>query len=347
MKIGATVFEGSMGKKFKNLYEQICDPDNLWAAYARASNGKRESAGYLNFRNYESAHIAILSQKLADKTYQPGRLNHFTVFEPKPRVISALPFKDRVVQHSLHAAIEPAFERSFLPNSFACRDGKGTHVGVKKVQSMLRRLSINGDVYCLKMDFSKYFPSIDREVLYKEVKRKISCKDTLELLAKFHPSTGKGIPIGNLTSQLLANIYGNKFDHFLVHKLGIKNWARYMDDTIILSNSKDQLRDWFIEIHHFIEQEMKMKFSKWSIQPASRGVNFLGYRIWSTHKLLRKASVTSAKRKLKKYANDPEKKERFLASWLGHASHANSYNLLKRLGVINEIEASNQHQARS
>lgn len=336
MKIAATFFKGTMGKRYKNLYSQICDPDNLWAAYSRAANGKRASMGYLRFRDNEAAHILILSKRLTDKTYAVGRYSNFVVYEPKARTISALPFKDRVVQHSLHAAIEPIFEKTFLPNSYACRKDLGTHCGVRNVQAMLRRLSKNGEVFCLKMDFSKYFPSIDRENLYREVEKKISCKDTLRLLEKFHPRTGTGIPIGHLTSQLMANIYGNKLDHFITHKLKAKNWARYMDDTIILSNSKDELKEWFIEIHNFIVQEMKLKFSKWSIQSTNRGVNFLGYRIWKTHKLLRRSSVTRAKRKLKKYASNAEKKDRFLASWMGHAKFANSYNLLNRLGVGND-----------
>lgn len=325
-----------MGKKYKNLYDQIFDPDNLWEAYSRAANGKRDSVGYLKFRDYEAAHIAVLSRKLKDRSYSPGKHSNFVVYEPKARTISALPFRDRVVQHSLHSVIYPIFERTFLPYSFACRKGKGTHHGVRYVQAVIRRLSNHGEVYCLKMDFSKYFPSIDRAVLYREIRRKISCKDTLALLEKFHPSDGTGIPIGHLTSQLLANIYGNKLDHFLAHKLGIKNWARYMDDTVVFSNSKEELRQWFAEIHNFITDELKMRFSKWSIQPASRGVNFLGYRIWKTHKLLRKTSVIRAKRKLKKYENDPKKKAEFLASWKGHASHADSYNLLKRLGVADD-----------
>lgn len=330
------IFKGTMGKKYKNLYGQICDPDNLWAAYARAASGKRASMGYLRFRDNEAAHILLLTKRLADKSYAVGRYSNFVVYEPKARTISALPFKDRVVQHSLHAAIEPIFEKTFLPNSYACRKDLGTHCGVKNVQATLRRLSKNGEVFCLKMDFSKYFPSIDRENLYREVEKKISCKDTLRLLEKFHPRTGTGIPIGHLTSQLMANIYGNKLDHFITHKLKAKNWARYMDDTIILSNSKDELKEWFIEIHNFIVQEMKLKFSKWSIQSTNRGVNFLGYRIWETHKLLRRSSVTRAKRKLKKYASNAEKKDRFLASWMGHAKFANSYNLLNRLGVGND-----------
>lgn len=325
-----------MGKKYKNLYDGICDLDNLWDAYSRASKGKRESTGYLKFRDYEAAHISVLSRRLVNKSYTPGKYNNFLVYEPKPRTISALPFKDRVVQHSLHAVISPIFEKCFLPYSFACRSGKGTHTGVKHVQSILRRMSSDGEVYCLKMDFSKYFPSIDRTILYKEIRKKISCDDTLALLAKFHPPEGTGIPIGHLTSQLLANIYGNKLDHFMAHKLGIKNWARYMDDTVVFSNSKEQLREWFLEVHNFITEEMKMRFSKWSITSASRGVNFLGYRIWKSHKLLRKDSVIRAKRKLKKYENDPKKKAEFLASWKGHASHANSYNLLKRLGVVDD-----------
>lgn len=128
-----------MGKKYRNLFDQICDPDALWAAYRRAANGKRNGRGYLSFRQHEAANIAQLAGSLKDGSYRPGEPQTFAVYEPKRRQISALPFRDRVVQHALAAVIEPIFERVFLPQSHACRANKGTHRGAVAAQAIMRR----------------------------------------------------------------------------------------------------------------------------------------------------------------------------------------------------------------
>lgn len=319
-----------MGKKHKNLFHKIYERDRLWEAYRRAASGKRNSNGYLIFKNYEAANIEHLIKKLKDQSYLPGEHREFFVYEPKPRKISALPFTDRVAQHSIFSVISPCFEPVFLPYSFACRDGKGTHAGAKHVQSILRKYS---NLWVLKLDFKGYFYNVDREILWQEIDKKISCLKTKELLEKFHPRTGKGIPIGNLTSQLLANIYGHKADRFIAHDLRIKRWARYMDDIVIFGESRRELEFYFSKLTKFANEEMNLKWSKWSIQPSSQGVNFLGYRIWATHKLIRKDSVKRAKKKIRQYRknNQEEKMQRFLAAWLGHIKWANCKNLKNKL----------------
>lgn len=252
--------------------------------------------------------------------------------EPKPREISALPFVDRIAQHALCNIIEPIFNEVFLPQSYACRAGKGTHKAAVTVQALLRKTP---DAWILKTDFSKYFASIRRDILHKEIRRKISCPKTLELIEKFIPIDGIGLPIGNLTSQLAANIYGHILDRWLVHKVRILRFARYMDDVVIIGHSKEALRLLQMHMESFARMSMGLRFSHWSVQPASRGVNFCGYRIWPTHKLLRRRSVVAAKRKIAKYtkASDREKLGKFLAAWRGHAQWANAHNLLTRLGV--------------
>lgn len=171
--------------------------------------------------------------------------------------------------------------------------------------------------------------------MHKEIRRKISCPRTLELIEKFIPMDGVGLPIGNLTSQLAANIYGHILDRWLVHKVRILRFARYMDDVVIIGHSKEALRLLQMNMESFARVSMGLRFSHWSVQPASLGVNFCGYRIWPTHKLLRRRSVVAAKRKIAKYtnANDGEKLGKFLAAWRGHAQWANAHNLLTRLGV--------------
>src|ERR1035437_304310 len=187
-----------MGKKYKNLIQQVSSMTNLYQAYEKAAKGKRYTCGHLQFKQHLAANLKMLSSAILDGSYRPSPPNIFFVNEPKRREISALPFADRVVQHALCNIISTIFERTFLPTSYACRRNKGTHIAAIEAQAIMRK----GYTHWLKMDFSKYFASIDREILYVEINRKISCSATLELINTFLPKIGVGIPIGNLTSQL-------------------------------------------------------------------------------------------------------------------------------------------------
>ena len=320
-----------MSKKHRNLIGQIASIKNLYRAYEKASRGKRYSAGHLQFKQHLAANLRMLSAAIADGSYRPSPPNIFHVNEPKRREISALPFADRVVQHALCNIIEPLFEKIFLPNSYACRRGKGTHTAAIAAQSNMR----HGFTHWLKLDFSKYFANIDRAVLYGEIRRKVSCRGTLGLIGVFLPSAGLGLPIGNLTSQLFANVYGHILDRYLTHTLRIKTWIRYMDDTVIFAHSREALALIQHGLKWFCSARMGMTFSKWSIGPATRGLDWLGYRVWPTHKLLRRRSVIAAKRKIARYhlIDDEGALTRFVASWRGHAQWANSFNLLNKLGV--------------
>jgi RNA-directed DNA polymerase len=313
-------------KRHKNLMDQISSHENFMLAYQRTSNGKRSSWGYLEFKEYAQANIKRLREELMDGAYKIGKYKEFTIHEPKPRRISALEFKDRLIQHAVCNVIAPIFDATMLHNTFACRLNKGTHAGVKYIQSELRK---PGATHFLKTDYSKFFPSVDRKVLHEVIERKIGCKKTLAVLNEIIPPDGKGIPIGSLTSQLFANVYGGKVDRYIHHELGYRRWARYMDDIVIIDNDIDRLRDDFYKIQEFSKVEMGMGISKWSCSSVSRGINFLGYRIWDTHKLLRKDSVIRAKRKISKYIRkgDDESLIKFLASWYGHARWADTNNL--------------------
>lgn len=320
-----------MGKKYKNLIQEISSIKNLYRAYEQAASGKRYSCGHLQFKQYLAANLKLLSDALSNGTYRPSPPNMFFVNEPKRREISALPFADRVVQHALCNVIEPIFDRTFLPNNYACRKGKGTHVAAVAAQATMRK----GFTWWLKLDFSKYFASINRTTLNAEIARKISCSGTLALIAVFLPVAGKGLPIGNLTSQLFANVYGHILDRYLTHTLHIKRWLRYMDDTVIFAHSKEALAVLQQGLKWFCNQQIGMTFSKWSIGHISQGLDWLGYRIWPTYKLLRHRSVIAAKRKINRYrkVGDALRLQRFIASWRGHAQWAESFNLMNKLGV--------------
>ncbi len=190
-------------------------------------------------------------------------------------------------------------------------------------------------LYCLKTDFSKYFASIDRPRLHEIIRRKISCRRTLQLIETMTHPVGVGLPIGSLTSQLFANLYGGAVDRFIHFDLGEQHWHRYMDDIVILGHDPERLRAVRCEIEQFASEYLRLRFSRWSVAPVTRGVNFLGYRIWPTHKLLRRRSVISAKRKIARFraSGDNEALEKFLAAWTGHAGWADVHNLFSSLNL--------------
>jgi retron-type reverse transcriptase len=321
-----------VGKKYKRLFEKIIDIDNLRLAYKKAlKGGNRYTTSHLKFKENLEANLSLLQVQLESGVYRHGNYHTFLVYEPKERMIASLPFRDRVAQHAINNIVEPIFESMFYSTSYACRSNKGTHKGVKAVQAKIRKLDNDGSVYYLKMDFSKYFHSINTDILFREISKKISDIKVLNLLKGFVGIDYKGIPIGNLLSQLFANIYGHIFDRFVKTKLKARYYFRYMDDTVILSNCKNELVLYQQKLYLFIKLFMKLKFSKWYINAISKPLNFLGYRISQNYKLIRKDSVVRAKRKIKRYKkiDDVLSLKLFLASWRGHLRSADSWNLVK------------------
>lgn len=322
-----------MGKKFRHLIERVITDENMRSAYYKTARGRRFTTGALAFKEFSEVNLGRLAYDLHTGNYTPGTPNQFYVYEPKARLITALPFRDRVAQHAVCNVIAPIFERTFLPRSYACRVGMGTHAGVVALQSELRRMAKRGPVYFLKTDFSRYFPSIDRGVLHGLIRKKISCASTMRVVEAMVPPDGIGLTIGSLTSQLFANVYGGALDRFLQQELRETAWYRYMDDLVVLGHDPAHLHRVKEEIERFSAERLGLRFSKWSVGPVSRGVNFLGYRIWPTHKLLRRQSVTRAKRKIRimRAQDRQEDLGRFIAAWVGHAGWADAGNLLRSL----------------
>lgn len=245
------------------------------------------------------------------------RVYGFPIYEPKKREISALPFRDRVVHHALCTVIEHLFEKKFIKDSYACRIGKGTHAAADRLVSFLRHAQrIWENVYCLKADISKFFPSMDHKVLKGIIRRTIRCQKTLRLINEIIDSTDgdKRLPIGNLTSQLFANVYLNELDHFVKEEMQVRFYIRYMDDFVLLYNDKKQLHAWKSEIEEYLTDKLHLQLNlKTSVFPISQGVDFVGYRTWTTHRLLRKRSVIGMRRKLKKLSRLYKTNERTLA----------------------------------
>ena len=335
-----------MPKTYNNLWEKIIDFENIFLAFKEARKGKRYKNEVLEFSNdLESNLISIQNELIWDK-WKPGRWREFFVYDPKKRLIQAPPFKDRVVHHALVRIIEPLFERKFIYDSYACRGGKGTHKAMKRCVKFLRIIKRNhGKVYVLKADISKYFPSINRNMLTQIIQRTIRCKKTLKLIEKIIniDNEPKGIPIGALTSQLFANIYLDRLDYFVKDFLGVKYYIRYMDDFVILSHDKNYLKELYIEINNFLEFELNLKLNpKTNIFPYKQGINFCGYRIWPTHILPRKRNIKKMRKRLK-YLSKLYRKRKItlnefkssLMSYLGYLKHCNSYTTLK--SILNEI----------
>lgn len=333
-----------MGSKHRNLFDQIVSPENMALAYKKTMKGKRRTWGYLEFKEYDQVNLTRLTDEVISGAYEPDEYSEFMIYDPKKRLISALPFKDRLVQHALCNVISPIFDKTLLPYTFACREGLGTHAGVRHIQSLMRSQS---PTHFIKTDFSKFFPSVDRSILHRMIRKKISCRKTYELLCQFVPQYGMGLPIGSLTSQVFANVYGGMIDRFVHFELGYRHWARYMDDVIILGDNLPKMRDDIERIKDFSWLHMSMRLSKHQVAPIGHGVNFLGYRIWPTHKLLRKDSVQRAKRKIKSMQarGDAKALEKFFAAWYGHASWADTQNLLKHMEDSHGI-SRNQHPRR-
>ena len=332
-----------MAKTFKHLYSQICEFDNIHRAYLKARRGKRYKRDILRFSARLEESLIDVHNDLSWKSYTPGPYKLFTIHEPKERVIAALPFRDRVVHHALCNIIEPIFERSMIYDSHACRRGMGVLTGVLRTTKFLRAARRRwGRVYCLKMDVEKFFPSIDHDVLKRIIRRRIACPDTLSLIDMIIDShtAGRGLPIGNLTSQLWANVYLNELDHFVKERLRVRYYIRYMDDMVVFDGDKARLHAVLAEVRGFMAHVLHLRLNgKTQIFPVDqRCVDFLGYRIWPDYRLPRKANIRRNKRKFRKqcrqYLDGSAPLGVILcsiASWIGHCKHADTWRLRRRV----------------
>lgn len=342
-------------KTHNRLYPQICQFDNLLLAAKRATRGKSLYPNVLEF-NYElETNLFQLQHELMTFSYQPGSYRTFYIYEPKKRLISAAPFRDRVVHHALCNIIEPLFERSFIDDSYANRLGKGTHRAIRRLQSFMRK-----NRYVLKLDIVKYFPSIDHELLKAEIRRVISDPETLwlidlildnsnpqETVIQHFPGDDllaplerrRGLPIGNLTSQFFANVYLNRFDHYVKEILRCRYYIRYVDDSVILSNYREQLWENLCAVKDYLGNfRLKVHDRKSQIRPVTSGVTFLGQVVYPYHRLLKDENVKKFTRKMKRFVKDYANGEISLPeidasvqSWLGHARQANTYQLRRSI----------------
>jgi len=322
-------------KRYGYLFEEICSFENLVKAAKKAQKGKRFKDSTSEFNLKLEDELLTIQEQLRQKTYQVGQYKHFYIFDPKKRLISALPYRDRVVQHALCNVIEPIFDRAFIPASYACRKNKGSHKAVSLFSGFCRSNS-----YVLKCDIKSYFASIDHDLLYDLVAKKIKDSQTLWLIRLIINSTpNPGIPIGNLTSQVFANLYLNAIDHSLKEKIKCRHYIRYMDDLVVFSSERDKLvntRDFIAAC--FASLKLKMHPRKCKIYETRKGVKFLGYMTYPTHRLVILSNVRRFKRRMARLILlsrqgliTLKRITCSIHSWLGYAKHANSYNMRRRI----------------
>ncbi|MCB0567738.1 MAG: hypothetical protein KDD01_25500 [Phaeodactylibacter sp.] len=343
-------------KRFGNLYNKICTFENLLLAFYKARRGKRSNDNVAAFEANMEWELLRLLEELKVENYCPGAYRTFQIHDPKERMISAAPFRDRVVHHALCNIIEPIFEPTLIFDTYANRTGKGTHAGIRRCQEFTRRYP-----YVLKTDIKKYFPSIDHGILKNIIARKIKCRPTLRLInliidnsnlqepvQDYFPGDDlfslqdrrKGLPMGNLTSQFFANLYLSPFDHFVKEALGIKGYIRYVDDMVLFHHKKQALHEAEQAIRHFLATKLRLRLheKKTNIFPSKVGITFLGQRVFTSHRRLKRENVQRFKKRLDERLNaylcgeiSPETFEMQLNSWLGHARQTDTFRFRRKV----------------
>lgn len=263
-----------------NLYPAFCSWENLLLAWRKARRGARRNRESLFFFHQLEPELIRLQEELAQQTWNPQPYRYFEIYDPKQRTISVATFRDRVVHHALINVLEPVYERRFDFDSYATRKGKGVHAAAARAQFFLRR---NG--WFFKSDIEKYFDSIDHEILLKSLARTIKDRPLLDLTEKIirnGGANGRGLPIGNLTSQFLANVYLDPFDRFIRETCGQRHYVRYMDDFVVFNRDKDDLKRLRPAIEGFLSEKLRLdlKPSATYFNGSREGLSFLGLRIF-------------------------------------------------------------------
>jgi retron-type reverse transcriptase len=342
-------------KTYRNLWKTLCSYENLELAYYNARKHKTLNPKVIEFDKNARLNLCILLRELYTKKYKPKPLRRFILRDPKTRTISVSNFRDRIVHHALVNVLHPIFDPRFIADSYASRKYKGTLPALKRFDIFKRKVSKNGTVkaYALKCDIKHYFETVDHQVLEEIISKKVEDKKVLWLIRQIiqnHQTDelGKGMPLGNWTSQFFANIYLNELDQYVKHKLKAKYYIRYVDDFIILHRSKNALVQYQEEIRNkLLELRLELHPNKCKIAPLNRGVGFLGFRVFEYHKLVRSRNKRKIERRLTELLHEYKQNSidvyRVLESmngWCAYALQGNTYKLRKNLRhkVKSEIE---------
>jgi hypothetical protein len=346
-----------MGKVYRHLYPQVYEWNNLMRAWRKARRGKRGQPPAATFEANADWNLLALQLELQERRYQPGPYTSFTICEPKRRLISAAPFRDRVVHHALCNVIEPLFERRFIHDSYANRQGKGTHAALDRCQQFARRYR-----YVLQCDVEQFFPAVDHALLMNTIQSVIVDPDLLGLCQTildsgrgvlsasyamryfpgddlFAAARPRGLPIGNLTSQFWANVYLNPFDHFVKRELKCGAYLRYVDDFLLFADDKATLWAWRqAVIERMAGLRLTLHEARCHPQPVTEGIPFLGFRVFPTHRRLKRRTGIAYRRRLKYLLAEYQAGRIPFADvtasvqgWVNHARHGQTYGLRKHL----------------
>jgi len=330
-------------KRVGNLWPELVSFENLYHAYRLARRGKRDRPQVERFEFRREQELGRLQRELMDGTYRPGGYRTFMLHDGKPRLISAAPFRDRVVHHAFCNVVEPIFEQRFIHDSYASRTGKGTHAAIRRYQEFAR-----GKAYVLKCDVRKFFPSVDHALLQERLARKIKDRRVLELaraiiagsnpqepVPGFFPGDDlftqlerrRGLPIGNQTSQFFGNVFLDALDHFVKAELRCRCYLRYVDDFVLLDDDPRRLAAWRDAVEAFLlTQRLWLHPRRRTISSTQDGLRLLGYRVWPSRVELTRDSVVKFRRRMRRYQQSFARGElsvesvtQRVQSWLGHA----------------------------
>jgi len=348
-------------KTYNRLYERLYSYENLYLAYQKARKEKTKKQYVLDFEAYLEGNLIRLKKDLQTFDYKPNKLKKFIVRDPKTRTIHASAFRDRVVHHALVNVLEPIFEKVFIHDSYASRKDKGTHPAVARFLYFMRKVSRNGRCvknswngnsicgYVFKADIKKYFDNVGHAVLLGIIRRKVKDEGVLWLVKVIldnfdSPLKGKGMPLGNYTSQFFANVYLNELDYFVKHILKAKYYIRYVDDIVILHKRKKLLENYKDRIIRYLTcLELTLHPDKSDILPLRNGITFLGYRIFYHYRLLRKRNLKNFKKEFESYLElyreglmTKKMLIEQLQGWFGYAKWADTYNFRKK--ILSELD---------
>ena len=346
-------------RRVGSLWPQVVSFTNLYSAYRKARRGKGDRPEVVGFELDLERNLLDLQSELIEQRYRPGEYRLFRIYDRKPRTIAAAPFRDRVVHHALMALVEPVLDRRMIDDSYACRKGRGVHAAVVRYQRWAQRYA-----YALKVDVQAYFPSVDHTILKETLRRHLKDPGVLWLFDRiidsapespapvvFFPGDDlvdlmrrrRGLPIGNLTSQFLGNLYLNGVDHYLKERCGARAYLRYVDDLILLDDDKERL--WALRAaldQQLARIRLRLHPNKVRVQSTALGLDVLGYWVFPQYRRLRRDAGYRYRRRLRELARlygegriDLEDVRASVAAWIGHARNADSGGL--RRAVLGSV----------
>jgi RNA-directed DNA polymerase len=351
-----------MGKTCQNLWPDVVSFANLHSAFKQAARGKRSKASVATFEYHLENNLLALQADLRSGSYQPGPYTSFHIHEPKKRLISAAPFRDRVVHHALCNVIEPIFERTFIYDSYANRAGKGTHRALDRCTHFMRRYR-----YLLPVDVRQFFPSIDHAILLRILGDTLRDAAVMELITKivgsgigvqageydmvyyaeddlFAVNRPRGLPIGNLTSQFWANVYLNGLDQHVKRRLKCRGYVRYVDDLLLFADDLQSLHHWRLEVIDYMAS-LRLTIHESSAQPrpCRCGAPFLGFQVFPDHRRLKRRNAVHARRRLRRLSRDYaggkvnlDRVDAGVQGWINHARYGDTWAL--REAILSDIE---------